>query len=144
DRYESKQSFLGLKNVVLRANTQDASMMHERVSMEFFRKMGLQVSRETHTKLYVNDQYVGLYTIVESIDKPFLRDRFGEDTGYLYNYQYQDAFVFEDRGSNPAAYSPVPFQPEFGSQIPNPAPLAALVQAINHSSDAQFTSSVSQ
>src|SRR4030095_6994932 len=54
DRYESKQSFLGLKNVVLRANTQDASMMHERVSMELFRRMGLNVPRETHTRLFVN------------------------------------------------------------------------------------------
>src|SRR5207302_4371954 len=51
DRYESKQSFLGLKNVVLRANTQDASMMHERVSMEFFGQMGLRVSSAQLTKV---------------------------------------------------------------------------------------------
>jgi spore coat protein CotH len=76
-------------------------MMHERVSMELFRKMGLPAPRETHAKLYVNGDYVGLYTIVESIDKPFLRDRYGEDSGYLYNYQWQDAFFFEDRGPDP-------------------------------------------
>src|SRR5439155_12388279 len=33
DRYESRQSFVGLKSVVLRGNTQDASMLHERVAM---------------------------------------------------------------------------------------------------------------
>jgi len=144
DRYESTQTFLGLKNIVLRANTQDASMMHERVAMELFRKMGLAVSRETHTKLYINGEYSGLYTIVESIDKPFLRSHFNEDTGYLYNYQYHDPFFFEDRGPNPATYSPVPFEPEFSSQVPNPGPLAAMVQAINQTSDANFISTVGQ
>src|SRR6185295_8949130 len=97
-----------------------------------------------HTKLYVNGEYVGLYTIVEAIDKSFLRSAYGEDTGYLYNYQYNDPFFFEDRGSNPATYSPVPFEPEFNSQIPNPGPLAQMVQAINQASDAQFQNTVSQ
>ena len=144
NHYESKQQFLGLSNVVLRANTQDASMMHERVSMELFRRMGIRAPRETHTKLYINDVYVGLYTIVESIDKPFLRRTYGEDSGYLYSYQYQDTFLFEDRGPNPATYSPVPFEPENKSQTPNPAPIAAMVQAINKASDAQFQATVSQ
>src|SRR5262249_32783558 len=54
DRYESRQNFLGLKSVVLRGNTQDASMMHERVSMELLRKMGLPAPREAHAKVYVN------------------------------------------------------------------------------------------
>jgi hypothetical protein len=144
DRYESRQNFLGLKNLVLRANTQDASMMHERVSMELFRKMGLHVPRETHARLYVNGDYAGLYTIVEAVDKAFLRFNFGEDSGYLYSYQWADEFFFEDRGPDPATYSPVPFQPEFGSQTPNPAPIAAMVQTINHAPDAQFQAAVSQ
>jgi len=144
DYYDSSQSFLGLKTVVLRANTQDASMMHERVAMEFMRRMGLKTPRETHAKLYVNGAYVGLYTIVESIDKPFLRSAYGEDNGYLYNYQWTDSFFFEDRGPNPATYSPKPFEPEFNSQVPNPASIAAMVQAINQSSDAQFQTAVSQ
>jgi spore coat protein CotH len=144
NRYESGQTFLGLKSVVLRANTQDASMMHERVSMELFRKMGLAAPRETHTKLYVNDQYVGLYTIVESLDKNFLKTNFGEDGGYLYSYDYNDAYLFEDRGPDPATYSPLPFKPETNTSKPNPGPIAVMVQTINKSSDAQFQAQVSQ
>ena len=145
DHYESRQGFLGLKSVVLRANTQDASMMHERVSMEFFKRLGMPAARETHAKVFVNGEYAGLYTIVESVDKTFVKSRFGEDSGYLYNYQYQDEFYFEDRGSNPATYSPVPFEPEFSKdQTPNAAPIASMVQAINKASDQQFQASVSQ
>src|SRR5215471_5460728 len=40
-RYESQMNFLGLKYLILRANTQDASQMHERVAMTFFRKLGI-------------------------------------------------------------------------------------------------------
>ena len=36
---------------------------------------------------YVNNTYVGLYTIVESVDKTFLQRVFGENDGYLYSYE---------------------------------------------------------
>src|SRR5262245_50084530 len=62
-RYASQNTVLGLRGLVLRANTQDASHMHERVAMTFFRKLGLVASREAHARLFLNDQYAGLYTL---------------------------------------------------------------------------------
>ena len=69
DRYAIAQKFLGLKSFVLRNNTQDPSNLHERLSMLFFRRMGLPASREVYARLFVNNEYRGLYTIVESVDK---------------------------------------------------------------------------
>jgi len=66
DRYESKQQFVGLKSFILRNNTQDTSMMHEFMSMALMRRMGLPALREAFVKLYINDEYFGLYTIVEN------------------------------------------------------------------------------
>src|SRR5213596_2755201 len=66
-RYESRNTFLGLRYLVLRANPQEPSTMHERVAMEFFRKMGLRAPREAHARVFLNDQYAGLYTIVEMV-----------------------------------------------------------------------------
>jgi hypothetical protein len=68
DRY-ADQTFLGLKSFILRNNTQDPSNMHERLAMQMYKHMGLPAPREAFAKLYINDQYVGLYTIVESVDK---------------------------------------------------------------------------
>ena len=68
DRYSTTQKFLGLKSFVLRNNTQDPSQLHEWLSMHVFRRMGLSASREAFARLFVNNQYVGLYTIVESVD----------------------------------------------------------------------------
>ena len=49
DRYTSSQKFLGLKSFVLRNNTQDATNMHERVSMLLFKRLGAPAPREAHT-----------------------------------------------------------------------------------------------
>src|SRR4051812_25862823 len=73
EKYDKDRRFLGLRTIVLRNNTQDASMMHERISMAFMRRMGLPAPRNTHTRLYVNGQYAGLYTMVEEVDDVFAK-----------------------------------------------------------------------
>jgi len=146
DRYTTDQKFLGLKSFVLRNNTQDASNMHERLSMLLFRRLGLLASREAHTKLYVNNTYAGLFTIVESIDKSFLTRTLGENDGYLYKYDYPaDAqpYLFEDKGSDPASYVPLPFKPETHESDPRPEFIVQLVQAINQGT-ATFRSAIAE
>jgi spore coat protein CotH len=146
DRYSSTQKFLGLKSFVLRNNIQDASQMHEWLGMLFFRRMGLPASREVFARLFVNNQYVGLYTIVESVDKSFLTRQFGEDGGYLYDYEYPvDAapFYFEDRGTDGAAYVPLPFEPETHENNARADVIASMVQAIN-ASGANFRAAVAE
>jgi len=147
DRYASTQKFLGLKSFVLRNNTQDPSEMHEWLSMLFFKRMGLPAPREAYARLFVNNQYVGLYTIVESVDKSFLTRTFGEDSGYLFDYDYPaDAapYYFEDRGRDPAIYVPLPFKPETHENDARPEVIANMVQTINASSGAVFRSAVAE
>lgn len=147
DRYTSQQKFLGLKSFVIRNNSQDNTNLHERLAMLLFRRMGEQAPRETHAKMYVNDQYVGLITVVESVDKDFLKKNLGEDSGYLYKYDYPAdgaPYYFEDRGSDGAAYSPLPFKPETNETSPRPEFIAQWVQAVNQSSSASFQSAVGE
>jgi spore coat protein CotH len=143
-RYESRNNFLGLRYLVLRANTQDPSLMHERVAMTFFRKLGLPAPREVHTRLYLNDQYIGLYTIVEQVDPIFTQQNFGESDGYLYAYEYSFPWSFEDLGVDSMKYSPLPFKPENNLVNFAPEPIVQMVQTMNHAPDSQFTSAVSQ
>jgi len=147
DRYTASQRFLGLKSFVLRNNTQDPTNMHERVSMLLFRRMGEPASREAHTRMFVNDQYVGLFTIVESVDKDFLKRSFGEDTGYLYKYDYPvdgQPYRFEDKGADPNQYVPLPFKPETHETDSKPEFIVQLVQAVNQSTDSTFRSAVGE
>ena len=55
-------------------------MLRERLSMAFFRRMGLPAPREAHARLFVNDSFVGVYAVVETIDKGFLGRSFGADS----------------------------------------------------------------
>ena len=134
DRNSSAQKFLGLKSFVLRNNTQDSSNMHERLGMLLYKRLGVPASREAHTKVFVNGDYAGLYTIVEAVDKDFLKRVYGEDAGYLYKYDYPvdgKPYFFEDRGSNPATYVPLPFKPETHETDSRPEFIVQWVQAVN-------------
>jgi len=139
DRFTTGQKFLGMKSFILRNNTQDATGMRERVSMAFFRRMGVPAVREAHTRLYVNNQYAGLFTIVESLDKDFLQRNLNENLGHLYEFQYDVAavaaggqpFVFQYLGPDAALYVPMPFKPETHEDDPQGEVIAKMVQAIN-------------
>jgi spore coat protein CotH len=94
DRYSSGQQFLGLKSFVLDNLTQDRTGVKETVAMRFFTRLGIPAPRETHTRLYVNGEYAGLYALVESVDKTMMGRVFGsigdnvQNDGYLFEYNY--------------------------------------------------------
>jgi spore coat protein CotH len=111
DRYAIDQTFLGMKSFILDNLTQDHSGIHETVTMRLFARLGIPAPREAHVRLYVNNQYAGLYALVESIDKQFLARIFGtigEDTqndGFLYEFDYLDPWTFTYLGPTLEAYS---------------------------------------
>jgi spore coat protein CotH len=138
------QRFLGLKSCVLDNLVQDPSMLRERLSMQLFERLGLPVSRETNTRLYVNDQYLGLYTIVESVDKDFLKRNFGENDGYLYEYQWMYPYYFTWLGEDLSRYEEL-FDPkthEKDSKTALYGPIEAMIRAINQSGQENLESSM--
>lgn len=106
DRYATDQTFLGQKSFVLDNLTQDPSGIHETVAMAFNARLGIPAPREIHVRLYVRDQYAGLYALVEAVDKNMLARVFGaigEDTqndGYLFEFKYQDDWRFANLGTD--------------------------------------------
>lgn len=147
DRYTQNQKFLGLKSIVLRNSTQDPSNMHERISMLLFRKLGLAAPRETYARLFINNVYSGLYTVVESIDKDFLKNTFGDNDGYLFKYDYNvtdPPYYMTYRTSNPADYVPRPFQPETNESNPKPDVIERFIWTVNNATDAAFRGAISE
>ena len=151
NRYTDGQMFLGLKSFILRNNSQDASNMHERLAMAFFRRMGLPAVREAHTKVFVNNEDLGLYTIVESPDRDFLLKNFGENGGHLYEYDFDFAgfavgtpFAFEDLGPDPAKYVPTLFKPQTLEDDPQGEVIARFVRAINDGDAAGWRDAIAE
>jgi spore coat protein H len=143
NRYDATQTLLGLTSLVLRNNTQDPSSLHERVSMKLFTAMGIPAPRTAHARLFVNDEYAGLYLIVESIDQRFLARTFAENDGYLYKYDWADTYLFEYKGPAAASYTPTPFDPETHVTDPDPAPLVDMIRTINEAPAETFVDAVS-
>jgi spore coat protein CotH len=94
DRYASSQTFLGLKSLVLDNLTQDASGVKESVTMRLFARLGVPAPRESFARVYVNNELIGLYAIVEAIDKDLLARVYGtvdgnvQNDGYLFEYNF--------------------------------------------------------
>lgn len=135
NRYVTGQRFLGLTSLVLDNLWQDPSMVRERVSMQLMDRMGLPVPRESYARLFVGSgrDFAGLYAVVEDVDKVFLRRRFGEDEGYLYEYRWIDDYFLQDLGADLDAYA-ARFEPrthETASAFTLFAPIRELVRAVN-------------
>jgi hypothetical protein len=60
-RYNSRQRFLGLRSLVLDNLWQDPAMVREQVVMALFERMGEPAPRESFARLYINNEYQGLY-----------------------------------------------------------------------------------
>lgn len=58
--------------------------MSQLLAYQIFNDAGVPAPRCSLVKLTVNGEYLGIYSNVESIRKPFLQDRFGSPVGKLY------------------------------------------------------------
>jgi hypothetical protein len=79
---------LGLEQLTLNNMVQDHTMVHETLGYHFYDALGIPVPRTGYARVTVNGEPYGLYLNLESIDKPFLARRFGDDSGVLYEGTY--------------------------------------------------------
>jgi spore coat protein CotH len=137
NRYVSGQDFFGLNAIVLNNAWHDPSMLHDRLSMLTFRRVGIPAPRQAHVRLFVgaDHEYAGVYAISEEVSKTFLAENFGEDNGYLYEFHHQDGenYGFEDPGPDLGWYIPRfgPKTHETESVANLYMPIRNLVEAVN-------------
>lgn len=87
-----KLSLKGDENEVAQMSTlnlksmwNDPSQMREAVVWGLLREAKLPASQHTYARLRINGEYLGLYSLIEEIDKPMLRRHFaGGPSGNLY------------------------------------------------------------
>ncbi len=106
DHYTTGQRFLGLRSLVLKNEWQDPTLIRDQVAMAFFNRMGQPASRESFGRVYINNEYQGVYGIVENIDEDYVTRTLGENTGYLFEFHWQDFWHGEYLGDDLAAYKP--------------------------------------
>ncbi|MBN9521181.1 CotH kinase family protein [bacterium] len=104
DRAGGTGRFAGSKSINLHCEVTDPSRCREVLGYEVYRAAGVPAPRTAlaEVRLTVPGKYdrelLGLYTVVEAVDKSFLKDRFGDDTGLL--MKPEGLREFEDRGND--------------------------------------------
>jgi hypothetical protein len=136
NEYVSGQTLVGLKSIALDNFRQDPGMIKELVSMQLFRKMGQVAPRVSHARVYVNNEYIGLFAILEPVDKTFLKTWLGDNTGYLFEFNWSNNWYFEWLGADLDPYVAM-FEAKTRDDEPPEQiyrPLEAMVEAANHTS----------
>jgi len=83
------QKLHGLNGLSLGNGVADVTRIREALAFSIFRAAGVPASRTAFAKVYLtvadkhDKTYVGLYTLIEPVDKTFLKDHFKSDKGML-------------------------------------------------------------
>ncbi len=152
NRYASGQRFLGMRSVLLDNVYRDVSLVRERVAMKLFAKFGLPVPRESHARVFVNNEYAGVYVLTEELGEDFVRRVFKKagtdepDKGTLYEYKWVDGWNFGYLGPDLEAYKPR-FEArthENDSTSDLYAPIEELVRDVNQAPIERFVEEVGE
>jgi hypothetical protein len=157
DKFVEGQTFHGFKKLNFSNSTLDPSLMREKLAYDLFRKAGVPAPKATFAKLYLTvdgkyeNEYVGLYVMVEQVDERFLQKVFGNSKGLLVKRtslgdlaylgdewkSYKDSFDLE---------SPLPPFSKGGirGDCSDPSRLIQFVKLLYQASDEQFEAEVEQ
>jgi len=147
NRYTTGQRFLGLSAIVLRNGWQDPSLMHNKLAFWMFEQMGLTAPRESFCRLFINNEYQGVYTITEQVDGNYVTRVTGETDGTLFEFHWGADRIFhaEDRGGIDA-YKPM-FEARthvLDADTTLYSPIVNLFHEVNGPDDAVWRSRVEQ
>ena len=139
NKYVETQTFHGYGAVHVKNAVQDASFLREVLALSVYEALGIPAPGISFARVTVNDQYWGLFNLVEDVKKKFLTDRYGEDGGNLFKYEYTEVWDFSSKGDVVGAYVPVPMQAETNEDHLDGSGLVTFVKAINELPDASFS-----
>lgn len=82
---DSEDRLYGMERVNLKAMYNDPSQMREAVAWRLLERAGIPAAQHTYATFSINDRYMGLFSVIEQVDKKFLKDHFGKNSeGNLY------------------------------------------------------------
>lgn len=90
DRFAPDQKYQGLSKFMLNNASQDPTYLAELIATQMYRDAGLPAARVTHAFVEVNGRPLGLYVLIEAMNKDFLKQYFRNTKGNLYEAYLQD------------------------------------------------------
>lgn len=107
DAFDGNSDWFGLEKMNLVSQQNDPSMMRAKLCHDAFRAFRIANARTSYTRLYINEEYMGLYLNIEQIDEEFAELYFDhQGDGNVYKCTYPASFEY--LGNTPQAYQVEP------------------------------------
>ncbi len=131
--------FDGLKKINLNNGWSDPSLLREKLYLDFLYEHKIPAPRANFARVYLNEVYWGLYSMVEHVDKTFLDNRFNENDGNLYKAEKLADLSWQ--GSEQENYYDN-YTLKTNEKINDWDDLLQLIDKVNHSSDEAFSTAL--
>ncbi|MCF8202452.1 MAG: CotH kinase family protein [Crocinitomicaceae bacterium] len=142
NRFVSTQTFQGLEELNLNGEHNDVSIMRTFLAQQLMRSAGLPASRTSYVKLFVNNEYKGLYVNLEYLDDEFLDLRFPDQAnGNLWKCAYGADLTW--LGSNPANYTST-YELKTNKDSNDYSALVHFADVLNNSSASTFVCAIQE
>lgn len=98
DRFDKKRKLAKQTTITLNNMVEDPSMMREVLAYRLYRALGVAAPSAGFAEVTLDGEPQGLYAVIESIDKKFLKARFPSADGPIYEGEWGCDVVPEDVG----------------------------------------------
>lgn len=145
DRAGGKGRFGDAKTINLHCGVTDPTKCRETLGYELYRAAGVPAARTALAEVRItvpgkyDKQLLGLYTIVEHVGKPFLKDHFGSDKGLL--LKPERLRDFKDLGDDWDRYQKN-YAPSRDATAAEAARVIAFARLVDRADDATFAKEI--
>ncbi|MBL7135844.1 MAG: CotH kinase family protein [Candidatus Marinimicrobia bacterium] len=142
-----RRQFYDVEKLNLNGEHNDPSIIRSKLCWDLFQEIGMTASRAAHAAVYINNEYYGLYILVEHIDDEFLQDNYSDDSGNLWKCLWPADLTY--RGPDPEDYHPYyddyrPYDLKTNVDEYDYSHLVRLIDIINNTPDDLFADSLEQ
>ena len=102
NHFISGRDFYDVEKINLNGEHNDPSIVRSKLCWDFYQEIGVPSTRASHTKVFINGEYYGLYISIEHIDDTFLKRNYENDSGNLWKCIWPADLTY--RGDNPEDY----------------------------------------
>ena len=142
NRFVSGQKYEGLEELNLNGEHNDVSILRSYLAQYLLRSAGLAAARTSFVKLYVNNEYKGLYINVEHLDDEFLDLRFPtEANGNLWKCFYGADLTWW--GNNASTYQSV-YELKTNKDSANYTALLNFINVLNNTPASSFACAIQE
>ena len=131
DAFDGMGAFGGYEGINVKGEYDDGSMMRERLALFVFGQL-IPAPKTAHSRLVVNGDSRGVYTLRQDWDATSVAEHFSEPVGPLYRLrpfsEAEDPYIY--MGDNPATYVPMPWDRHIKMAARGDEVIAPFLQAI--------------